>query len=143
MRLVDRTNNILEGFFDTMKHDERRRGGRKNLAKDLEDLPAGATLAYNLSDPDYVEILCESLDRLPGAFARLDREKRQSLLAGEPQPGRAAAPAEIRIESASLSREDRKLVRNEGMKQRIAKAAKSRAPHFPTTRHSSLPATAK
>jgi hypothetical protein len=33
MRLVDRTNNSLESFFDTMKHDERRRGGRKNLAK--------------------------------------------------------------------------------------------------------------
>ena len=143
MRLVDRTNNILEGFFDTMKHDERRRGGRKNLAKDLEDLPAGAALAYNLNDPDYVEILCGSLDSLPGAFARLDREKHQSLLAGEPQPSSAAAPADIRIESASLSREDRKLVRTEEMEQRIAKAAKSRAPHFPMRRHFSPPATAK
>jgi hypothetical protein len=140
---VDRTNNILEGFFDTMKHDERRRGGRKNLAKDLEDLPAGAALAYNLGDPDYVEILCGSLDHLPRAFARLDREKRQSLLAGESQPSRAAVPAEIRIESASLSREDRKLVRTEGMERRIAKAAKSRPPHFPMSRHFSLPATVK
>jgi hypothetical protein len=143
MRLVDRTNNILEGFFDTMKHDERRRGGRKNLAQDLEDLPAGAPLAYNLRDPEYVEILCGSLDRLPGAFARLDRERRQSLLAGEPQPTHATASPEIRIESASLSREDRKLVRTKGMEQRIAKAAKSRAPHFPARRHLSLPATAK
>jgi hypothetical protein len=143
MRLVDRTNNILEGFFDTMKHDERRRGGRKNLAKDLEDLPAGAPLAYNLRDSEYVEILCGSLDRLPGAFARLDRERRQSLLAGEPQPTHATASAEIRIESASLSREDRKLVRTKEMERRIANAAKSRAPHFPMRRHFSFPATAK
>ncbi len=143
MKLVDRTNNILESFFDTMKHDERRRSGRKNLAKDLEDLPAGAPLAYNLRDPEYVKILCGSLDRLPEAFARLDREKRQSLMAGDPQPGCASAPAEIRIESASLPREDRRLVRTEGMERRIAKAAKSRAPHFPIRQPFELGATAK
>jgi hypothetical protein len=33
-KMVDRTNNALEGFFDTMKHEERRRSGRKNLAQD-------------------------------------------------------------------------------------------------------------
>ena len=39
VRLVDRTNNILEGFFHTMKHGERRRSGRKNLAQDFERPP--------------------------------------------------------------------------------------------------------
>jgi hypothetical protein len=35
IRLVDRTNNALEGFFHDMKHGERRRSGRKNLTKDF------------------------------------------------------------------------------------------------------------
>ena len=144
IRLVDRTNNILETFFDMMKHDERRRSGRKNLAQDLEDLPAGAPLVYNLRDSQYVKILCGSLDRLPEAFARLDKEKRQSLQAGDRQPISASnRPAELRIESASLPREDRKLVRTDGMEQRIAKAAKSRAPHFPIRQPLTLGATSK
>lgn len=37
--LVERTNNILDGFFHGMKHDERRRRGRKILTQDFEHLP--------------------------------------------------------------------------------------------------------
>ncbi len=145
IRLVDRTNNILESFFDGMKHDERRRSGRKSLAQDLEQLPAGAPLAYNLQDPQYVEILCGSLERLPEAFALLDRTKRESLLAGdEPRLYQATDTlAEFTVESASLPRKDRRLVRTEGMSRRVTKAARSRAPHFPRRRRSELPATAK
>ena len=58
-----------------MKHSERRRSGRKNLTQDLEHLPAAAAIAYNLKDPDYVTIVCGSLDKLAEAFAKLDQEE--------------------------------------------------------------------
>jgi len=38
IRLVQRTNNILEGFYREMKQGERRRSGRKTLADDFEHL---------------------------------------------------------------------------------------------------------
>jgi hypothetical protein len=59
-----------------MKHDERRRRGRKILTQDFETLPAAAALVYNLKLPDYVKILCGSLNCLTKAFAELDIEKR-------------------------------------------------------------------
>jgi len=133
-RMVERTNNLLENFFHGMKHAERRRSGRKNLAQDFENLPAAAALAYNLNHSDYVEIICGSLDGLADAFVQLDREKHREHLSGIQSTDSAAdkpIPAALRTESASLPREDRRLVRNKGIEQRINKAAKSRAPLFP------------
>ena len=118
VRLVDRTNNIDERVFRTLKHGERRRSGRKNLAQDLELLPPGALLAMNLSCPDYVEILCGNLGRLAQLFAGLDAANRHGSLA-------AAAiqeTGECDVVRASLNRSDRHLVRNEEMEQRILAA---------------------
>ena len=119
IRLVDRTNNIEEGLFHTWKHGERRRSGRKNLAQDLEGLPAGALLALNLTQPDYVEIVCGKLDRLPQLFAGLDAQNRQRSLAA----ASLRQTAECDVESASLSSSDRRLVRTEEMEQRILAGA--------------------
>lgn len=128
IRLVDRTNNLLEGFFRGGKQGERRRSGRKKLTQDLEQLPAGAALAANLNKPDYVEIVCGTLDDLPRAFARLD--------AKDP---RKALPARVRGESnlgdndvvsSSTSTNDRKFVRTDAMKNRIRRAARRRAPRL-------------
>jgi hypothetical protein len=47
IRVVDRTNNIIESFFRGIKHDERRRSGRKILTQDFECLPPEAALVYN------------------------------------------------------------------------------------------------
>ena len=77
IRLVERTNNCLEGLFDDMKRGERRRSGRKVLTQDLEQLPPAAALATNLRSADYVAILCGSLDKLPQAFAQLDASCRR------------------------------------------------------------------
>ena len=44
IKLVDRTNNVLESFFHKMKHYERRRSGRKILTQDFENIPPAATL---------------------------------------------------------------------------------------------------
>ncbi len=58
IRLVARTNELLENYFKEIKHLERRRSGRKNLTQDLEHLPASAALAHNLKDDKYVSIVC-------------------------------------------------------------------------------------
>ena len=72
--IVERTNNVLEHFFGDEKQHLRRRLGRANLGRDLEDQPAQAALAANLRHPDYVRLLCGSLDHLPTAFAELDEQ---------------------------------------------------------------------
>jgi hypothetical protein len=72
--IVERTNNVIEHFFGDEKQHLRRRLGRANLGRDLEDQPAQAALAANLRHPDYVRVLCGSLDNLPAAFAELDKQ---------------------------------------------------------------------
>jgi hypothetical protein len=67
--VVDRTNNAVEHFFGQQNQAMRRRTGRKNLGRDLEDLPAEAALVHNLSKPDYVRIVIGSLEQLPARFA--------------------------------------------------------------------------
>jgi hypothetical protein len=129
-RLVARTNNLLEAFFHRMKHAERRRSGRKVLTDDFEHLPAEAALAYNLSKPDYVEILCGSLERLPDAFSDLDIAKRSQELQSHPSK-RTGAEQAPRADFASLPHADRRIVRAESLRQRIEAAARSRAPRRP------------
>jgi len=72
--VVERTNNILEPFFDQEKRHLRRRLGKAHLGRDLEDQPAQAFLAANLRHDDYVRVLCGSLDNLAAAFADLDQK---------------------------------------------------------------------
>ena len=117
VRLVARTNNVLESFFHTIKHGERRRSGRKILTQDFERLPPAAALAMNLTHPDYVAIICGSLDRLPSAFADLDAADRsRSIAAG-------ATHNTPTVETASLSTRDKRIVRVPALNDRIAAAA--------------------
>lgn len=122
LRLVDRTNNILESYFRTLKHGERRRSGRKILTQDFEHLPPAAALAANLNHADYLSILCGSLDRMPEAFAKLDEQSRQNF----PLLTVLAATRTGYAETASLSTADRQIVRTKEMTARIIEAAKSR-----------------
>ena len=126
IRLVDRTNNILEGFFGNMKHNERRRSGRKILSQDFESLPAAAALVYNLNQTDYVEALCESSVLLAKAFAELDVEKRIKKLTGK-QFANTDSNANIPvIASASLPLADRRIIRSDEMRILMLSAAESR-----------------
>jgi hypothetical protein len=129
VRLVARTNGICESFFKQLKHEERRRSGRKNLGQDLEHLPAEAALVRNLLHEDYVSILCGSLDWLPAAFAELDRVEQAARLNGQPPPDdEPELQTLLQLASASLSPADRRVVRTEAMERRINAAAQSRAP---------------
>lgn len=119
VRLVDRTNNILESFFHALKHGERRRSGRKILTQDFERLPPAAALAVNLTHADYVQIVCGSLDRLPAAFAKLDAANRSRSVTA------TARPPTVQVETASLSTADRRLIRTAAMGHRIMAAAQS------------------
>ena len=72
LAVVDRTNNVAEHFFAIAEQKLRRRLGRAHLGRDMEDQPAKAALAANLLCPEYVQIVCGTLDRLPQDFAALD-----------------------------------------------------------------------
>jgi len=130
IRLVARTNVIAENFFGNLKHDERRRSGRKNLGQDLENLPADAALVANLEHNDYVTVLCGSLDRLPQAFAEIDRAERDKKLRNVAPHAQSEdnLDAILQIASASLSPADRRIVRTDEMNRRIVAAAQSRPP---------------
>ncbi len=132
IRMVNRTNNIIESFFRCMKHDERRRSGRKILTQDFENLPPEAALAYNLNCPDYVSIVCGSLEYLHEAFAKIDLDRAEITIGSNNRSKCESVPILPRIETASLCSADRKLVRTEKMQQRIVSAAESRAPHCST-----------
>ena len=71
--VVARTNNPPEHFFSAGKQLLRHRVCRASLARDLQQQPAQVAFVANLQHPDYVSILCGSIDHLPEAFASLDR----------------------------------------------------------------------
>lgn len=128
IRLVSRTNCLLENSFKYMKHGERRRSGRKILTKDLEFLPSEVALTWNLKKDDYVKIVCGTLDRLPAAFAELDQKQRIERQKGITQSDGKKSNLQLQIASASLSIPDRRLARTQEMNNRIKAAANSRAP---------------
>lgn len=142
IRMVERTNNLLESFFRNMKHGERRRSGRKILTQDFERMPPEMALACNLNRPDYVGILCGSLDRLAEAFVELDAENRRKNMSGSQVSQSVVAPRPV-IASASLPAEDRKIIRSEAMKRRVLSAARSRAPRNAVKRLGRRKATVK
>jgi len=127
-RLIDRTNNCIEGLWDDMKHGERRRSGRKVLTQDFEQLPPAAALTANLRSRDYVAIVCGSLDKLPQAFAELDAPNRRRSCVVARATARVADATDCDVVSASLPTADRHIIRTEQMDKRIYAAAGSRAP---------------
>ncbi|MDP3184061.1 MAG: hypothetical protein Q8M58_02190, partial [Anaerolineales bacterium] len=130
VRLVSRTNYLMENRFKDMKHGERRRSGRRILTQDLEHLPAEALLVSNLQREDYVHIVCGSLDRLPEAFAQLDQDEQAKRLMAIPPSDRDGLEEVLQIATASLSTPDRRVVRTKAMDLRMRSAAGSRAPRY-------------
>jgi hypothetical protein len=130
VRLVNRTNNVIENCFKELKHGERRRSGRRILTQDLEHLPAEALLVSNLKREDYVRIVCGSLDRLPEVLARLDQEEKASRFMAIRPNDADALKKRLQTATASLSTPDRRVVRTKAMNARMRAAAGSRAPRY-------------
>lgn len=83
--VVLRTNNVAEHLFGSTKRGLRRKVGAKKLTRHVQAMRAEELLVANLSDPEYVKIVCEgSLDHLGRIMARhggqaqaIRRERRQ------------------------------------------------------------------
>ena len=135
--LVARTNVMLERFFGDSKRRERRRSGRKNLAQDLEQMPAEALLALNLENQAYMDVVCEGkLENLATAFANLDEGDRSHSLPIRLQANQLESTRAPDIVSSSLPKVDRALVRTEAWINRMTVEAASRAPFRHDTRKS-------
>ncbi|MEW5826118.1 MAG: hypothetical protein AB1778_04735 [Candidatus Bipolaricaulota bacterium] len=132
IRLVDRTNNVAEHLFHSLKHGERRRSGRKNLAQDFEFLPPEAALVQNFNFPDYVAIVCGTLERLPRVLAAMDAEQRRKD-SRRPKAELPKVPIPA-IETGSLPTVDRRLIRSEAMRQQIDAVVRGRPPHIALSR---------
>ena len=134
VRLVDRTNNLSEHFFHGMKHGERRRSGRKNLARDFELLPPESALVQNFNRPDYVAIACGSLERLPRVLAEMDENLRRER-SRQPEATQRVLPVpQLFAETGSMPVIDRCLIRSDAMKQRIDAVVGSRPPRVTISR---------
>lgn len=89
-------------------------------------MPAGALFAANLDKPDYVAILCGELDRLGEAFSELDKNDRRFHL---PVRKRSFEGEMNEVVRALLPTADIRLIRSDGLRQRLMAAAHSRAPY--------------
>ncbi len=67
-----RTNNILEQFFREEKRRGRKRNGKASLNKELKTILAGAPLARNLVNSDYMDLIFDGCADLAERFSRID-----------------------------------------------------------------------
>lgn len=70
-----RTNNIMEQFFRSIKRAHRKTTGNNSFAKRLETMPADVPLARNLNNPDYLRLILDGHKSLEEAFAELDHKQ--------------------------------------------------------------------
>ena len=67
-----RTNNILEQFFRTLKRGNRRRTGNASSSRMLRTMLAETPLVHNLKNPTYMKILLNGKSSLEAVFAEID-----------------------------------------------------------------------
>jgi hypothetical protein len=74
VKLIERSNNIMEHSYRDQKHQIRRRTGAKNLGFVFEHLSPAAALMANISNPAYQQaVLCnKSRSGLADLFSSLD-----------------------------------------------------------------------
>jgi len=74
VRLIDRSNNVMERSYNNQKHQIRRRTGLKNLGFIFEHIFPAAYMAVNLDNPIYQQtVLCnKTRGNLAGIFSSLD-----------------------------------------------------------------------
>ncbi len=67
-----RTNNILEQFFRSLKRVYRKKSGMNALEKIMKAMPANTPLVKNLNNPQYMRILLDGKASLEERFAEID-----------------------------------------------------------------------
>ena len=67
-----RTNNILEQFFRSLKRANRRRTGNASSSRMLRTILAETPLVRNLENPSYMKILLNGKASLEEVFAEVD-----------------------------------------------------------------------
>lgn len=69
-----RTNNILEQFFRTIRRAHRRRTGNNSMCKKLQTMFADTPLVKNLENPEYMKIMLSGKNSLEEKFAEIDHK---------------------------------------------------------------------
>jgi hypothetical protein len=67
-----RTNNILEQFFRSLKRGNRRRTGNASASRVLRTMLAETPLVHNLENPTYLKILLQDKSTLEEVFADIE-----------------------------------------------------------------------
>jgi hypothetical protein len=67
-----RTNNILEQFFRSIRRGERRKTGNDSMCRTLQTMLADTPLVKNLDNPRYMKILLNGKANLEELFADID-----------------------------------------------------------------------
>lgn len=69
-----RTNNIMEQLFRSIRRAQRRKTGNNSLRQMLYTMLAETPLIKNLDNPEYMELLLEGKGSLEELFASLDQD---------------------------------------------------------------------
>jgi hypothetical protein len=72
--IPNRTNNICEQYYRSLKQLFRRLHGRKNVGKDLKYLPEEIALIGNLKNKQYIQNLLGNINNLKFEFAKIDQQ---------------------------------------------------------------------
>ncbi len=72
--IPNRTNNICEQYYRSLKQLFRRLHGRKSVEKDLKYLPEEIALIGNLKNKQYIKNLLGNIDNLKFEFAKIDQQ---------------------------------------------------------------------
>jgi len=67
-----RTNNIIEQFFRSLKRIFRKKSGANSLARTMKTMIADTPLIKNLANPEYLNIILDGRASLEESFAAID-----------------------------------------------------------------------
>jgi hypothetical protein len=70
-----RTNNLLERFFRTIRYGYRKKSGNNSMSKTLKAMLAETPLVKNLLNPEYLQIILNGKATLEELFAEIDSKK--------------------------------------------------------------------
>lgn len=70
-----RTNNLLEQFFRSMRRSYRRATGNNSMCKKLQSMIADTPLVKNLDNPEYIDIILNGKESLEEAFAEISQQE--------------------------------------------------------------------